>query len=112
MSSEMNASLIALEMISETSGFNINQYPLGQVSFAEICFLGSKVTQVEGPLKGGVSVECRGQIFCSFGCRLENHSVECRLGIITIFHAANKTPVPYSTVNFSVFLQGECRVSG
>ena len=32
--------------------------------------------------RGGVSVKCRGQIFYSFGCRLKNHSVECRLGII------------------------------
>ena len=35
-----------------------------------------------GPLKGEVSVECRDQIFYGAGCRLEKHSVECRLGII------------------------------
>ncbi len=33
--------------------------------------------------RGGVSVECRDQIFYSAGCRLEKHSVECLLGIIT-----------------------------
>ncbi len=35
------------------------------------------------PLKGGVSVESWGQIFYSFGCQLEKHSVECQPGIIT-----------------------------
>ncbi len=48
-------------------------------------------------LERGVSIKCRVKIFYSFRCRLENHSVECRLGIITIFHAANKTLVPYCT---------------
>ena len=35
-------------------------------------------------LLGGVSVECQDQIVYSAGCRLEKHSVECRLGIITL----------------------------
>ncbi len=35
-------------------------------------------------LEMGVSVRCRGQIFYSVGCQLENHSVECPLGIITL----------------------------
>ena len=48
-----------------------------------------------GPFKGGgVSVECQGKIFCSFGCRLENHSIECHLGIITIFHFSVFCKVP------------------
>ncbi len=29
-----------------------------------------------GALKGGVSVECRDHIFYTFGCHLENHSVD------------------------------------
>ncbi len=37
-----------------------------------------------GSLKGGVSVQCRSQIFYSVGCQLENHNVECRLGIINL----------------------------
>ncbi len=42
-------------------------------------------------IERGVSVQCQGQIFLSFGCQLENHSIECRLGMLTIysiFHAA------------------------
>ena len=42
--------------------------------------------------RGGVSVKCRGQIFYSFGCLLENHSFECRLGIhrISIIPISNR----------------------
>ncbi len=65
--------------------------PIGTRSpnqMAKFAWLGAsrflKDHRFEGPLKGGVSVKCRGQIFYSFGCQLENHNVECRLGIITI----------------------------
>ncbi len=58
------------------------------------------------------SVECRGKIFYCFGCQLENHRVECRLGMITIFHAANKTSVPsvFTSKGSASFQVGvECR---
>ncbi len=35
-----------------------------------------------GPMKGGHSVECQGQIFGNVACQLENGSVECRLNIL------------------------------
>ena len=37
---------------------------------------------VLGPMKGGQSVECQGQIFGNVVCQLENGSVECRLNIL------------------------------
>ena len=40
--------------------------------------------QIDRAFERGVRVECRGQIIYHGGRRLENHSAECRLGIITL----------------------------
>ena len=37
-----------------------------------------------GPIKGGQSVECQGQIFCHVECRLQNGSVKCQVEICVI----------------------------
>ncbi len=38
--------------------------------------------RVQGPMKGGESVEGQGQILGNVACRLENGSVECRCYIL------------------------------
>ncbi len=56
----------------------------------------------KGPLKEGISVGCQVQMFYSVGCRLENYSVECQLGIITL---------SFRKWVLSVGVNIECRVS-
>ncbi len=65
------------------------------------------ISQIDRTLERGVSVGCRGQIFYIFGCRHENHSVECRLGIVILsFMLCIWSCVSGVGINF------ECRVSG
>ncbi len=56
------------------------------------------------PWKGGG--QCRGQIFYCFGCRLENHSVECQLGIIIYLYFMLQTRYQShsKTIPFLMFL--------
>ena len=57
-------------------------------------------------LERGVNVECPGQIFYSFGCRLENHSIECQLDIVTIFKSIS---YQNKSVNFTLVTRGHSK---
>ena len=84
--------------------YNLNiMWPTGHSGNKNLPLDPFKICALLGPLKGGVSVECWGQIFYSFGCRLENHNVECRLGIVTIFHS---TLHQNKSVNFILVTSG------